>query len=462
MNFNKSIMKNKKVERLAVMASFLLMSLLSHGLYAQDTLKLTLDDALKIASSDNLTVKVADKEITRQEYAKKGSYASLFPQIDYNTNYQRAIKKQVVAFSGQSFKMGLNNTYSTGFALTMPLVSVPLWESLGINAQNVELAIEKARSSKIDLIDQVKQAFFGSLLAADSYNVYKENYDNTIKNYNEVKQKYESGTAAKYDLIRAEVNVKNAEPSLYDAQNSVVLAQWKLKALIGIDLSTPIACEGTLMDYKGALENVITYDSATLEKNTDIKQLDIQGMILDKTYKMQLAKYYPSLNLSLNYQWIAMDDGFKFSSYKWNPYSTGVLSLTIPIFSGGQRYYTLKQTRAQQQQLALQKENLKRNLEVSVKQTLSTIETAVKQYEAAKAGIDGAETGYEISQKRYEIGSGTLLEMNDAQLALLQARLNLNQSVYNYLVTKSSLDKILGITVPEVEKSNKNNSIVEK
>lgn len=446
---NSKIMKNRRLETYAAMAALFLLFVAAPAAHAQDTLRLTLDDALKIATSENLTVKIADKEITRQEYAKKGSYASLFPQIDYTTNYQRAIKKQVMAFSGQSFKIGLNNTYTTGFALTMPLVSVPLWESLGISAQNVELSIEKARSSKIDLLDQVKQAFFGSILAADSYNVYKENYDNTVKNYNEVKQKFESGTAAKYDLIRAEVNVKNAEPSLYDAQNSVVLTKWKLKAIIGIDLSTPIVCEGTLMDYSSDLEKVSLYDSTSLDKNTDLKQLDIQGRILDKTYKMQLAKYYPSLNLSLNYQWMAMDDTYKFSSYKWNPYSTGVLSLTIPIFSGGQRYFTLKQTRAQQQQLNLQKDNLRRNLEVSVKQTLSTMETAIKQYDAAKAGISGAETGYEISQKRYEIGSGTLLEMNDAQLALLQARLNLNQSVYNYLVTKSSLDKILGVAIAE-------------
>lgn len=438
-------MMSKKVEKIAALAIFFLVFVASSVAHAQDTLRLTLDDALKIATSENLTVKIADKEITRQDYAKKESYASLFTQIDYTANYQRAIKKQVVAFSGQSFKMGLNNTYTTGFALSMPLVSVPLWQSLGISAKNVELAIEKARSSKIELVDQVRQAFFGSILAADSYHVYKENYDNTIKNYNEVKQKYESGTAAKYDLIRAEVNVKNAEPSLYDAQNSVVLAKWKLKALIGIDLSMPIVCDGTLMDYKSELERVSLYDSTSLEKNTELKQLDIQEMILKKSYKMQLAKYYPSLNLALNYQWMAMDDTYKFSSYKWNPYSTGALSLIIPIFSGGQRYYSLKQTRTQQQQLNLQRENLRRNLEVSVKQTLSTMETAIKQYDAANAGINGAETGYEISRKRYEVGSGTLLEMNDAQLALLQARLNLNQSVYNYLITKSSLDKILGV-----------------
>ena len=69
---------------------------LSVPVHAQDTLKLTLEEALEIALSDNLTVKVADMEIEKTGYAKKGTYASLFPQIDFSTNYQGAIKKQVM------------------------------------------------------------------------------------------------------------------------------------------------------------------------------------------------------------------------------------------------------------------------------------------------------------------------------------------------------------------------------
>jgi Outer membrane protein len=422
-----------------------IMLFMGNSVVAQDSLRLTLIDALKIADSENLSVMIADKEIVKTKYAKKGTYASLFPQIDFSGNYQRAIKKQVVVFAGQSFEMGLNNTYTTGFSMAMPLVSFPLWKSLKISAMDVELAVEKAKSSRQDLIDQVQQTFYTVLLAMDSYKVYKENYDNTVKNYEEVKQKYESGTTAKYDLIRAEVNVQNAEPALYNAMNSVVVAQWKLKALIGIDLNTPIICDGTLMDYTNKLEMVSLSDTMSVDNNSNLKQLYIQNNMLEQNYKTQLAKYYPSLNLSVNYQWMAMDDTYKFSSYNWNPYSTGILSLTIPIFSGGKRYHDLKQTRVQQEQMKMQIEDVRRNLEVAVKQTLSSLETAVKQFDAAKKGIEGAETGYEISRKRYEIGSGTLLEMSDAQLALLQARLNLNQSIYNYLVAKSSLDKTLGV-----------------
>jgi outer membrane protein len=416
-------------------------------IYAQDTLRLTLNEALQIALNENLSVKIADKEIAKTKYAQKGMYASLFPQIDFSGNYQRTIKKQTMYMDGQAIQFGMDNSWSTGFNLGMPVISAPLWKSIKITGMDVEVAVEKARASKIDLVDQVQQTFYTALLAMDSYNVFKENYDNTVKNYKDIKLKYENDKISKYDMIRAEVAMKNAEPSMYSAQNNIILVLWKLKALIGIDLSTTIECVGQLADFNNMLVNVSASDNASLVNNSNLKQLEMQMGILDQTYKMQLAKYYPSLNLSLSYQWSAMTNNFKFNTFRWNPYSVGGLALVIPIFSGGQRYMTLKQTRVQQEQLQMQKESVRRDLEVGVKQAFSSMETALKQFNAAQSSIEGAKTGYSISQKRYEVGSGTLLEMDDARLALVQAQLNLNQSVYNYLIAKSSLEKIIGDTV---------------
>ena len=70
--------------------------------------------------------------------------------------------------------------------------------------------------------------------------------------------------------------------------------------------------------------------------------------------------------------------------------------------------------------------------------------TCIKKFDAAQKGVEQAERGYMISQKRYDTGAGTWLEMNDAELALTQARLNFNQSIYDYMVAKADLEKVLG------------------
>ena len=88
-----------RLPRILLIAGSALMSI---GAFAQETdttqtaTVITLDDALKIALSENASVRVADMEIERTGYARKGTYASLFPQIDLTGSFQRTIKKQVM------------------------------------------------------------------------------------------------------------------------------------------------------------------------------------------------------------------------------------------------------------------------------------------------------------------------------------------------------------------------------
>lgn len=430
-----------------------------------DTLHLNLQKALEIAISENPTVKIAGQEITKQEYAKKGVLAGLFPQLNFSANYNRTIQKQVMYMGGgglsgssesgegsqesqsgnQGIAVGRNNTWSAGFSASLPIISASLWKELSISADDVELAVEQSRSSKITLISQVRQAYYAVLLAKDSYRVFKQTYDNAEEDFIDIKHKYEQGTVSEYDMIRAEVAVRNAEPDMLDAQNSIVLAKWKLKALMGINMDTNIECEGSLYDYRDKMyAEYLNVDTTAVSGNSSLRQLDIQRKQLKKTRDMNLAAYYPTLDLTFSYQWNAMSENFKFSEYRWNPYSVLGLTLNIPIFSGGKRYSTVKQTKIQMQQLELNRIETERNLMVNVKQYTNSMETSIKQYTAAEQGTKQARKGYDIAVKRYDTGAGTILEVNDSRLSLTQAEVNMNQAIYNFLTAKASLDETLG------------------
>jgi outer membrane protein TolC len=344
----------------------------------------------------------------------------------------------------KGIEVGRDNNWTTGFNASMPLVNATLWKSLSISALDVELSIEQARSSKISMVNQVKKSFYAVLLANDSYRVFKESYDNAMENYLDIKKKYEQGTVAEYDLIRADVTVKNSEPNMLQAENSLVLAKWQLKALMGMDLEQEIDCTGQLADFESVLFADYIATDTTLTANSDLKQIDLQAQQLKKTLLMQKFDYLPTLSLTGMYQWNAMNNDFKFKNYNWTPYSIIGVSLSIPIFSGGSKYHTIKQTQVSIHQMDLQREDTKRNLQLAVKQYLDNMKTCVKQFDAAQKGVEQANRGYKIAQKRYDTGGGTLLEMNDAELALTQAKLNLNQSIYNYMVAKSDMEKVLG------------------
>lgn len=429
--------------------AMLLSSMGTLGVMAQQSpLKLTLEDALEIALSENPTIMVADQEITKSQYAKKGSYAALFPTIDASASYQRTIQKQAMYMNmgGESTKItiGQDNNWQAGVTATAPLVSVALWKSLAISGMDVELAIEQASSSRIDLIEQVSNAYYGILLASDSYNVFKEAYDNAVENYKNVEQKYNVGTTSEYDLIRADVAVKNAEPDLYSAQNAIELGEWQLKALLGIDLDQEIECSGSLSDYKTFIQP--NKNTLSLQNNSTLKQLEIQGRQLDKTLEVTRAANLPTLALSFSYSYSAMNDDFKISSYEWIPYSVAGLSLSIPIFAGGKRRSDVAQAKINIDQFELQRTDAERSLKVAMSQAVDNINTAIKQYAAAASSVEQAEKGYNIAVRRYEIGGGTQLEVNDSQLALTQARLYMNQAAYSYMIAQTSLAKLTGET----------------
>ncbi len=409
-----------------------------------DSLIISLDQAIEIALEESNSIKVANLTIEKSGYAKKGSYAALYPNISASGSYQRTIKKQVMAmdFGGQAMEIevGQWNNVNAGISASMPLINAQLWQSLKLSALDVELAVEQARSSKISMISQVKQAYYAVLLAQQVNAVYKDVYENAAKNLEHTEHLYNAGKTSEYEYLRAQVNVKNAEPSLYSSTMAIDLAIWQLKAVMGIDLNAKIGVEGNIEQYKN---DMMTYQMSdvNLENNTTLAQLNLQNMQLERTIKMTKYQYIPTLAASFSYNYIAMGNDFKF---KWNPYSVAGLSLNIPIFDGFSKRNNIRQYKATQDILQLNIEDTERNLRIAFKNYENQIATYMKNYAAAESTLTMAQRSYDIAERMYELGKATLLELNDAQLALVQAQLTMSQAVYNFMVTKAAMEELAG------------------
>ena len=472
-----------RLPRLLLAAGSALMSI---GAFAQETdttqtaTVITLDDALKIALSENASVRVADMEIERTGYARKGTYASLFPQIDLTGSFQRTIKKQVMymdmdmsslmggvdesgegstdgtgseagsgegapSLGGGGIEVGRWNSYSGGVTAAMPIVNAQLWKSIRLSAKDVELAVEKARSSRLDMVTQVKQAYYGVLLAKEALNVYKDVYDNAVRNFEQTRLRYNAQKASELDFTRAKSTVASAIPNVYNAESSVILALWQLKAVMGVDLDQNIDVAGTIGDYASEMTCDQTLGGdISLEYNTTMRQLAIQAEQLAMNIKIQKFAYIPTLSANFAFLETAMTNDFKFSNYRWTPYSYVGLSLNIPIFSGGKRLNAVRQAKVQASQLGVQMDDTERQLKIGIRQYLNTMETQIKSFSAAEEAVNTATKAYGIAEKSYNVGRSTITELNDAQLALTQARLGVSQTVYDFVVAKSNLEKIMG------------------
>lgn len=412
---------------------------------AQDTVRITLQEAVRIALSENPTIKVAGQEIRLRKEARREAYAGLFPEANLVGSYSRAIKKQSFAMEGKVIEVGTNNTYSGGLSISLPVFAPALYKSISLTSTDVNLAVEQARASRLDMINQVTKAFFQLLLAQDSYEVLLKSYKQSEDNYNIVKAKYEQGAVSEYDKISAEVQMRSLKPTVVSARNGVNLANLQLKVLMGMEADVKVAIEGNLKDYEMAMFTRQAMPRPdNLVNNTTLKQLELNALQLKQTLKLQYTNFMPTLSASFQYMYTSMNDNFKFKEYDWRPYSTIGLNLTIPLFKGS-NFTQLKQTRIQMKQLQENRLNTERQLTMQATSYLDNMAASTESVVSNKEAVYQAEKGRTIAEKRYEVGKGTILELNSSEVALTEAQLTYNQSIYDYLVAKADLDLVLGV-----------------
>jgi outer membrane protein TolC len=415
----------------------------------KDTLKLSLQQCIDIAFDESPTIKVAEKEIIRTDYAAKEKMAALFPNISAGGQYSRSIKKQKLFFMGNPIEIGTDNSFTGALSASVPIVSPTLWASLKMNALDAGLALESARSSKINLLNSVTKAYYAILLTQDSYQVFEKSYKSAEDNAKIIYNKYKQGTVSEFEWIRADVQLRNAVTNLVSAESTINMSKLQLKMLMGVDMLTEIDVIGNLTDFENKVfADALKLSDKTLDKNTDLNQFDIRANQMKQALEVQKTTWLPSLAASFSYQYMAMaNDSVKMSNYKWFPTSAAQLQLSIPLFQGGAKHYKAKQLQVQLSELEDQRESLKRSLELQAITYSDNMIKAIEKLESGKKALSQAEKGWAISKKMYEIGTGTFLDVNSAELGYIQAGLSYNQSIYDFLSAKADLEKILGNSV---------------
>ncbi len=434
-------------KRLLVFIPVFLFGLVGHGQQRGSVLQLTLRDAIGIALSENPTIKMADQDVELKKVSRKEAWQSLLPTVDLSGNISYTIEAATMNIDGNQFKMGRDksNSWTGALQVSLPLFAPSVYRTMNMTREDIELALEKSRESRNSMVNQTTKAYFQLLLAQDSYDVLKKSYDFSVENYNVVKAKFEQGKVSEYDKISAEVQMRNMKPSVVSAENAVNLAMLQLKVLLGIsDAELQIEIKDNLKNYEA---DVAAFDGqmlVSLKENSTLKQLDFNERLLHSSLKVQKASFMPTLALSYQYQYQSISNAdFRLGNYNWSPSSTLALSLSVPLYRAS-NFTKVKSTRIQLEQLTENRINTERQLQMQATSYQDNMEASAEQLMSNKESVAQAEKGRLIAQKRYEIGKGTILELNSSEVALTQSQLTYNQSIYDYLVAKADLDYLMG------------------
>lgn len=441
-----------------------LAAMLSVGFVASaQQFELSLEKALEIALSDNPTIQVAGLEIERQDWVRKQTIGSLLPNVSVQSQYSYSIVKQEMA-KGLSF--GADNTINNTASLSLPLYAPTVYETLKMNRTQMEQAVESARSSKINLTNEVKKGYYNILLAEQSLSVLKESEKSIAETVANTEKMYQQGLASEYDLLSAQVQLSNLRPNIVQTENSIKATKLLFKMYLGLPADSDFVLEGSLDDFADEVAlSIIPTDSVDLSNNTDLRSLEFQRKLLEHQLRMTNASRLPTVAAFSTFMYSGNDNSMNFGEIiggsmggmgggssapttkkEWwwqKPLSAGI-SISIPLFSGGRNLNKAHEIRNTLRQLSLQRDYLAQSVNVQVESAFNNILTAKEKMTSNEITVRQASKAYEIAQVRYNAGTGTILELNSSELSLTQAKLNYSQAIYDFLAARADYEKIIG------------------
>jgi outer membrane protein TolC len=282
------------------------------------------------------------------------------------------------------------------------------------------------------------------MLAEDAYDVLQQSYDVALRADKNIEKMYEQGLVAEYDKIRADVSVKNIKPQLTQMQNSVELTKMMLKVLLSLPVDMQIQIDGSLADMEGTMMNEILLSRFDLSENSDLLTLDLNLKKLQQQKALINTQRMPMLAAFSQFTPTTQANDKAFDDARWNyPLAAG-LQLQVPLWDIYAKQRQVNQVKIGIEQIKIQKDYLKQNLSVQAQNSVNKMIQAKEQLESNKEAVTQAQKGLDISQVRYDTGVGTILELNDAQMALVQSKLNYTQAIYDFLISKFELEKLLG------------------
>lgn len=417
------------------------------------SLDLTLDKAIEIALADNPTIKVADKDIEIKKIADKEAWMNLLPTLDGSLSLQHSIKVAAIRTkmpgSDQvvEFKMGMDGSTTAvgGVTLALPVFAPAIYKNIQMTKDDILLAQEAARGSRLDLIRQVQKAYYNVLMAMDSYEVVKKSYDLAAENYRLIDARYQVGKASEYEQLSASVQMRSMNSTMVSTETGVKLAKLQLAVLMGISGEVNLNVLDNLRSYESSMKVEDPYSAMLeLDNNSSLRQLDYSQKLVQRSIGILKTNFMPTIGLQLTGQYQSMsNDNWNLFKYHYSPSMTLAVAVQVPLFKAS-NFTKLKTARLQLQELQDNRENVVNQLRMAVQSYRSSMNSTLDQIESNRLAVTQAQKALEIMMKRYEVGMGTVLELNQTETALTQAELTYTQSLFDYLSSKADLDYTLG------------------
>ncbi len=402
---------------------------------------LTLHEALELADRNNHDLAKA-REFGRQVQGKYvEERAAALPHLSLNGQLSRQEDDSQALFWPPL--SGAQDSRSLSVGLSQALFT---WGKLGAAIRAAQkgflTADDELRQARADTRQAVSVTFYDLLLAKEEANIARRNLNLKETHLDKARRRRDLGVATDYDVLAAKVAAENARPQTIHAENQVGIARDRLKVLTGSQ--EEIDAQGTLAADDDSQSPLPSYEQAlarALKRRPDLDSLIHRQEVADELINIAKAEDKPRLDLNADYGRRQLEvAGYRGSGPAWD---AGV-TLSFPFFDGMKARGKVAQAKSDRRSLAIDEAKLKDEIGLEIRTALAQARET-KEIETALAGT-AKQAGQLLgmAEKGQELGVKTRLEVEDAELNLMQAQTNLARARRDHLTALVTLKRAMG------------------
>jgi len=410
-------------------------------------LKVTLQEAVLKALSYNPSFAASFQSIRIARGRHHQTRSGLLPKLTGNVVKTRQTKPDVSLgnMGGFGSLMG-GSLFATKVSderltLTQTILSLQEYFASRSAKRLVGAAVSDVLKAKVDLVANVKEAFFDVLFAGKMVEVMQATLEQAERQLNQAQQNYAAGVASKLELLRAEVHVANSRPQALDAARNREIAEQVLANVMGLEASTKVVPAGTFVAISDLPERAVLVDRALLSR-PDVRAARTRLKAAQDGLRAAKSGRYPFVQAN------GMRDksqGTRFPLTESIVIDSATVSVNVPIFDGELTRGRILEAQGQERKASYELAALDQTVELQVSRAYSVVANARSVLEATETAVRQATEALAISEEGYRLGIRTYIELMDAQLALTEARTNRVKAHRDYSVARSRLDQAQGL-----------------
>jgi outer membrane protein len=397
---------------------------------------LTLDEAVRTARERQPALRSARAGTEAARARSDLARSSLLPQVDASARYGRDTSN--VPGAAESWD-------TSGSWLYGATLSQLVWD-FGKSTGRFRAAREGAaaqeqaeRSTAIDVLLDVRSAFFSARAARDLVGVARETLENQEAHLRQVQAFVEVGTRPEIDLAQARTDRANAEVQLIVAENTYVVAKARLNQAMGVERSTDYrVADDALPALEGEDGPLETLVDEALRARPDLASLEASRRSQQAVVDAARGGYLPTLGVQTS----LVESGPELDSTAWNWGASATLSWNL--FAGGATRAEVREARAGLDAIDAQADALRQSVRLEVDSARLALRATKSALGAAEEALVNARERLRLAEGRYQAGAGSLLELSDAQVALTSAAAQQVRAEYELASARAELLRALG------------------